>query len=327
MQFSVIIVSYCSAPWIAACLGSIRKQVGAEAELIVVDNASPDETVRVVRNLGAESRLIENRQNLGFGRACNQGFEASRGRLLFMLNPDARLEQPDGLARLKSAMEEHPRWGLAGTRITSPDGCSESSPATCYPQERYARCDFSGLPGNIAWVMGASMVIRREAFAKVNGFDPGFFLSSEETDLCLRARQQGWEIGYVPEVTVWHIGMASERGRDPGETWLHRMTGLLRFWSKHYPPEDVRRLARKDWLRASLRRNWYYVAGRFRGPASDAWLKHRKYAGISEAARRLLSARPSKSATSRKRPANDPQRGRRQNYGAEMVPKDRSRAL
>jgi N-acetylglucosaminyl-diphospho-decaprenol L-rhamnosyltransferase len=301
MQFSVIIVSYRSALCIAECLASVRNQLEAEAELIVVDNASPDETVRVVRNLGPESRLIENRDNLGFGRACNQGFAASRGRFLFMLNPDAWLEQPDGLARVKSAMEEHPRWGLAGTRITSSDGRTESPPATSYPDERYAHCDFSGLPGNIAWVMGASMVIRREAFAKMDGFDPDFFLSSEETDLCLRARQHGWEIGYVPEVTVRHIGMASERGRDPGEAWLHRMTGLLRFWSKHYPPEDARRLARKDWLRASLRRDWYYVVGRLGGQASDAWLKHRKYAGVSEAARRFLDAGPGDSTTSRPR--------------------------
>jgi len=295
MQFSVIIVSYCSAPCIRKCLASIRNQVGAEVEVILVDNASPDETVRVVKELGGEIRLIENRENVGFGRACNQGFAASRGRLLFMLNPDAKLRRPDDLARLSRAMEEHPRWGLAGTHIASPDGLRESPPATSYPDERHAHRDFSGLPGTIAWVMGASMVIRREAFAQVDGFDPGFFLSSEETDLCLRLRQQGWEIGYVPEVTVHHIGMASEHGRDPSETWLCRMTSMTRFWSKHYSPKDVRWLVRKEWLRASFRREWYRFAARLGGQASHAWHQYRRYVGISEAVRRLLFASPGNS--------------------------------
>jgi GT2 family glycosyltransferase len=296
MDFSVIIVTYNSAPCIADCVLSVWAQEGVEAEVVVVDNASTDDTVRVVRELGRPLRLEANRQNIGFGQACNQGVAGSRGRLLFLLNPDAQLMQRDGLARLGRTMEEHPCWGVAGTRVIRLDG-REEPPATAYPDQHRVRRDFSHLPGTLAWVYGASLSIRREVFSAVDGFDPGFFISSEETDLCLRVRQHGREIGFVPEVTVRHIGMASERGRDPYDTWRDRMTGLIRFWSKHYPPEDVLRLARKDRLRSRFRREWYHVAAQFGGPGSRAWLKYRKYAGISEAARRLRRAGPGPATT------------------------------
>jgi GT2 family glycosyltransferase len=302
MDISSIIVTYNSAPCITACVRSLLGQEGVRAELIVVDNASVDDTVRVVRNLGASLHLIANRENVGFGRACNQAFAASQGRFLFLLNPDAHLEQRDGLARLCRALEEHPRWGLAGTRIISQDRPTEACGNTKYPDQDRFPCDFSTLPGALAWVFGASMIIRREGFVAVDGFDLGFFLYYEETDLCLRMRQHGWEIGFIPEVTVRHIGGASEHGNDPYETWLRHMTGLHRFWSKHYPPRAVRRLVRRDWFRASFRRQWYRVMVRFHGPASRAWNKHRKYAAISEASRHFLTAGDGHSAITHQAP-------------------------
>jgi GT2 family glycosyltransferase len=290
VDVSVIVVTWNSASYIKECLVSILGQEGVVAELILVDNASADETVPVVRDIGGDIQLVVNNENVGFGRACNQGFGASRGKLLFMLNPDTQLVGRDFLARLCRAMEQNPRWGMAGTRVVSWDGKTESLPATSYPGQVEAHCDFSALPGRIAWVLGASMVFRREVFAAVRGFDPAFFLYSEETDLCLRVRQSGHEIGYIPELTVRHIGGASEDGVDPYETHLRRMKGLQRFWAKHYPPEAVRRMARKDLLRAGFRKRWYGLLAAFSGRASRAWLKHREYAGISEGARRVLAA-------------------------------------
>ena len=289
VEISVITVTYNSAECIGTSLNALREQQGVRAEIIVIDNASSDNTVSVVRSL-AGVKLLANRDNVGFGRGCNQGFEASRGRFLFMLNPDACLEQKDGLTRLCRTMEEHPTWGLAGTRILSGDGQSETGPAMNYPDQRHARCDFSNLPGEIAWVLGASLFLRREVFSAVGGFDPGFFLYGEETDLCLRIRKLGHEIGFVPEVTVRHIGGVSERGNDPYETRLRSMAGLHRFWMKHYPPDNVLHMIRRDRFRATLRREWYALVGRLGGPSSKAWIKHREYAAISEASRRFLKA-------------------------------------
>lgn len=285
---SVVIVTYNSAECIEPCVNSLLRQEGASLEIIVVDNASTDQTVEVVGRLGPSVRLLANPDNRGFGQGCNLGFSLCRGRFVFFLNPDAWLEQADALSRLCRTMEQNPRWGLAGTRVTESDGATECPPALRYPDQHRVNRDFSHLPGSIAWVFGASMFIRREVFVAVGGFDPGFFLTSEETDLCLRIRQKGWEIGYVGEVTARHLGSASERGNDPYDTWFRRVPGIYRFWSKHYPAADARRLVRKDWFRAGFRRDWYAAMAWLYGPRSTAWRKHRQYAGITAAARLFL---------------------------------------
>jgi N-acetylglucosaminyl-diphospho-decaprenol L-rhamnosyltransferase len=291
LDVSIIVVTFNSALCIGDCLNSVLAQTGLKHEILVVDNASGDGTVKLVRQFADPVRLLANQQNPGFGRACNQAFAESRGRYVFLLNPDACFTEPTDLANLCQRMDCNGRWGLAGTRVIEA-GEVESAPAESYPDQRHVRCDFSHLPGKIAWVVGASMIIRRDVYLAVEGFDPGFFLASEETDLCLRIRQKGWEIGFVPEVIVRHIGFASERGIDPYETWLRRVPGIFRFWSKHYPPEEVRWLVRKDWFRASVRQRWYGTMAWFTGTNSVSWRKYRQYAGITEASRRFLRAPP-----------------------------------
>jgi N-acetylglucosaminyl-diphospho-decaprenol L-rhamnosyltransferase len=289
LDISIIIVTFNSALCIRECLDSLLRQQGVRFEVLLVDNASTDSTIEVVRAYDGRVRLFANQENIGFGRGCNQGFSASQGRFVFMLNPDASLTGKDSLAELCRAMERHPQWGLAGTRVTEPDGSGDSWPSPYYPDQHHVRCEFSRLPGKIAWVLGASMFIRREVFATVEGFDPGFFLTSEETDLCLRIRQQGWEIGFIPEVVVKHIGFASEQGCDPYQTSLRRVRGIFRFWSKHYPAEDVLKLVRRDRLRAGFRQRWYGALACLQGPDSTAWRKHRQYLGISVASRQFLA--------------------------------------
>jgi N-acetylglucosaminyl-diphospho-decaprenol L-rhamnosyltransferase len=291
IDISVVVVTYNSAPCLDQCVRSLRAQQDVATEIILVDNVSADDTLAVARRLGPGLQLIANSENIGFGRACNQAFAASRGRFLYLLNPDAEIERRDTLASLRQALERHPRWGLAGTRILTPEGEVQDA-ETAYPDQHRVRCDFSHLPGAVAWVSGASMFIRREAFAAVEGFDPAFFLSSEETDLCLRLRQRGWEIGFLPELTVKHIGMASEQSHDPYQTWSRRLPGMHRFWAKHYPAAEVRRLVRRDVLRAGFRAGWYGLLASAAGRSSNAWRKHRRYAAIRDVSRRFLRHGP-----------------------------------
>lgn len=287
MDVSIIIVTYNSASCIQACLASVTAQQGIEVEIIVVDNASADETVDVVKAAGV--RVIANQENVGFGRANNQGFAASSGRFVYLLNPDSQLVERDGLARLCRALQEHESWGMAGTCIYSPDGQAEVTPVT-YPGHRFSRRDFSKLPGRIAWVMGASMIVRRQIFSALDGFDPGFFLYSEETDFCLRLRELGHEIGFVSDVAVRHIGGASEHGRDPYEVWKRKMSGMHRFWKKHYAAEEAARLVRRDKYRASFRMFWHGLCARFQPRPSNAWRKHRQYLAIWESSREFIEA-------------------------------------
>jgi GT2 family glycosyltransferase len=287
LDVSVIIVTYNSADCIEACLASVAAQTGIDAETILVDNASADDTVGSAKGFGVN--VVENQDNLGYGQANNRGVAVSRGRFIHLLNPDSQLVEPYALARLCRAMEAHPGWGVAGTRIVSTDDTNEVSPAVTYPGQQHVRRDFSKLPGRIAWVLGASMIVRREIYAALDGFDPGFFLYCEETDFCLRARELGHEIGYVKDVTVRHIGGTSELGRDPYEICRLRMTSMLRFRQKHYSAEDAARLARRDQYRARFRMLWYGLWSRSQPAGSTAWRKQREYTAIWEISRNVLA--------------------------------------
>jgi GT2 family glycosyltransferase len=159
-----------------------------------------------------------------------------------------------------------------------------------YPGARHVHRDFSKLPGKIAWIMGASMIIRRELYEKLGGFDPGFFLYSEETDFCLRLRELGCEIGHITEVAVSHVGGASEDPRDPYEVSARKLRGLLRFRQKHYSPADCAFLARRDLRRAWWRMSWNGLLARLQPPHSRSWQKHRQYRAIWEVTREHLAA-------------------------------------
>jgi len=292
VDISVIIVTYNSADCIAACVESVLAQTGVTAEVIVVDNASADDTLARLKPLAC--RVIASPENLGFGRGNNLGFGVSTGRYIYLLNPDAKLVAQNALAELCRQMDATPRWGMAGTLILSPDGHDESAPATDYPGDRHIQRDFSKLPGKLAWLMGASMVIRRELYEKLGGFDPAFFLYSEETDLCLRMRELGYELGHISEVAVSHIGGASEDPRDPYAVSARKLRGLLLFRVKHYSPEDCRFLALRDLRRARWRMFWNGLLARIQPPRSKAWLKHRQYRAIWEVTREHLATKPTK---------------------------------
>lgn len=287
MDISVIVVTYNSANQIATCLQSVLKQTGVTFEVVVVDNASADTTLSQLANF--DVRVIANQENLGFGRGNNLGFVTSCGRYIYLLNPDARLVGKNSLTELCRIMDANPRWGMAGTLVRSAEGESQSLPSTNYPGARHVRRDFSKLPGKIAWILGASMIIRREHYEKLGGFDPGFFLYSEETDFCLRMRELGFEIGYAPEVVVEHVGGASEGPRDPYDVAARKLKGLLRFRQKHYPPDDCASLARRDLRRAQFRMIWNGLLARLQPPNSEAWKKKRNYQAVRDISRDYLA--------------------------------------
>lgn len=289
VDVSVIIVTFNSADCIRPCVESVLNQQGLSLEVIVVDNASGDDTLERLQSLPC--RVIANAENLGFSRGNNLGFAASSGRYLYLLNPDARLTRSDDLAVLCRRLDAERHWGMTGTTIRSTDGKVESPPASGYPGARHIRRDFSRLPGRIAWIIGASMMIRRSLYERLEGFDPDFFLYSEETDFCLRARELGYEIGHVAEVLVRHIGGASEDSGDPYAVSVRKLKGLLLFRQKHYSPDDCLRLARQDLRRARYRSLWHGLFSRFQGARSVAWRKSRNYQAVWEVSREYLTGR------------------------------------
>ena len=238
-EVSVIIVNYNTADLVKKCIQSVLMQTDIRFEIIVVDNASADNSVAILQTLQHKITLVANRNNVGFGRANNQAFRLSKGRYLFLLNPDAEFTKPHDLYNSIQFMEKNPPYGLIGTQILDSHSNITNSASHHYPRQKQTSANFSHLPGEWATVLGASMLVRRELYQKINGFDEDFFLYAEETDLCLRIRKQGYLIGYLEDVAVKHIGSASERKNPPEEIIRKKKKGKYLFYSKHYPKSDV----------------------------------------------------------------------------------------
>ncbi len=227
MDLSVIIVNWNVKDLLRQCLLSVQA-----AEIIVVDSASNDGSPDMVRTEFPQVRLIASPENLGYARGNNVGAAAAQGRYLFLLNPDT-VVQPEALARLTAYMEARPRVGAVGPQLLWPDGSLQSSrrrfptPGSLFwestlleqwfPGNRYARrYHLADTPAQqsqrVDWVVGAAILIRREAWQQVGPIDETFFMYFEETDWCHRTALAGWEVHYLPTAQVTHYeGKSSEQ--------------------------------------------------------------------------------------------------------------------
>ncbi len=289
IDISVIIVNYNTALLAKKCVESLLSQRNVHAEIIVVDNHSHDDSVNLLRAFEPRITLICNQDNKGFGKANNQAFLKSRGRYLFMLNPDAMCLSDLDLYHLVQFMDDHPQVGLAGTRMLNSSNQLTPTVFHHYPREKQTTVDFSHLPGSIATVLGASMVARRDVFEKVGGFDESYFLYAEETDLCLRIRKLGYMIGYCEHVTVQHVGSASERDNPREEVMRKKKTGKLLFYRKHYPQADVIKIMQHDFKRARFHLLRLSCIKFFMGLNKHQETKYKQYKVSYELARGFLS--------------------------------------
>jgi len=251
-DISIFIVNYNTAQLTKQCIESLLMQRRASFEIIVVDNHSSDESLSILHQFGTQMSLLANKDNKGFGKANNQAFHQSKGRYLFMLNPDAHCLTELDLFHAIHYMDQHPECGLAGTRIINTHHQVEHTSFDHYPRQSETKTDFSKLPGKIASVLGASMIVRRDVFEKINGFDEDYFLYAEETDLCLRIRKQGYSIGYCDDVTVCHVGGASEKKHAREDVIRKKKAGKLLFYSKHYLKSDVLKMMKRDFRLAQF---------------------------------------------------------------------------
>lgn len=251
-DLSVIVVNYNTADFLVRCLNSIASQTQIDSEVIVVDNASQDNSLDVIRNNFPWVILIANENNLGFARANNLALKTCRANYVYFLNPDTEVLERC-FRNMIDFMDQRPEVGLAGTRIVNPDGSPQSSIEKRYPGEKYAKQELGDLKGNIAWVMGASMIARRGIVEDLGGFDEGFFLYGEEQDLCLRIRKAGWAIEYINEAAVVHWGGQSERENLPAEVWKKKFEAELVFYRKHYSKRAIRGIKRANLIKAFWR--------------------------------------------------------------------------
>lgn len=234
------------------CLHSIKKQSGISYEVFVVDNASKDDSPMLIKRDFPWIILIKNRENLGFAKANNKALKHSKGRYVYFLNPDTQVKE-GAFETMVSFMDVHPEVGLAGSRLVNPDGSPQPSVEEHYPGERQARRDLSGLKGNIAWVMGASMIARKEILDRLGGFDERYFLYGEDQDLCLEIRKAGWIIGFIPEAVVVHWEGQSERNNLPKAVWKKKLDAEILFYKKHYSKRAIQSIKRLNRIKAVWR--------------------------------------------------------------------------
>lgn len=249
---SIIIISYNTAALLRDCLSSIHAQRSTRDEVIVIDNASADGSAEMVRRRFPDTVLVASDCNLGFSRANNQAISRTKRDLVWLLNPDTRLE-PGALDAAVAFMNEHPAIGMAGTALINPDGSPQSSIEHRYPGQRYARSILADLPGEIAWILGASIVAWRRVMDSVGGFDERFFLYGEDLDLGLTVRKAGWPIGFIKDSVVVHYGGESERTNPPEAVMEKKFSAEMIFYRKHYTEAIIRRIKRKNRIQAAWR--------------------------------------------------------------------------
>jgi GT2 family glycosyltransferase len=248
----IVIVTYNSAAEIGPCLDAAQ---ATGAELIVVDNASQDETCREVARRGV--RLVSNSGNLGFAAAVNQGVRALRAPLLLLLNPDAIIQTD--LDALRQACLD-PQTAAAGGMLVDAGGKPQigfavrrfpSPAALCFeallinrlwprnPVNWQYRClDLNyTTPQDVEQLAGAFLMIRRDAWEKLGGFDERFYpLWFEDVDFLKRAKDNAYRIRFVPAVVAKHTGAHSIRKISLEFRQFYWYGSLLKYAAKHFPP-------------------------------------------------------------------------------------------
>jgi hypothetical protein len=257
MKLSIIIVNWQTKGYLNKCLTSIFQNPlsSGEMEIIVVDNASTDQSSTLVAQQFPQVILIANQKNLGFAKAVNQGIKQAQGDYCLLLNPDT-LILSETLNQTVATMEQHPNYGILGCQINNPDNSLQKSVRrlpkawsqtaillklhVLFPGllKQYLCLDFNYQKSqSVEQVMGAFFLINRRALQAIGPLNEQFFTWFEEVEYCRRAKQNNWVIWYQAESKIIHYGGQSF-GQLPNvkkqQIYNH---SLLRYWliTKNYP--------------------------------------------------------------------------------------------
>lgn len=260
MQVAAVIVNFNSGAELQEALASVAADLdGVEWEAVVVDNASTDASERAAETAGSRVRLLRNRDNVGFGRGVNQGVQATTAPVVLILNPDCRLA-PGAVSALRTELGAYRECALVGPKVLDPDGSVQGSArgdpdmlTGVFGRRGALRRLLPGLRASsrnvvtdealrsgkrsvvVDWVSGACMLVRRDAFAAVGGFDERYFLYWEDADLCRRLRAAGYHVRYVPAATAVHrVGQSSKSAPAASIRAFH--ASAYRYYATHVAP-------------------------------------------------------------------------------------------
>jgi len=286
---SIIIVSFNTADVLQQCLHAVREAAARlTVEVIVIDNASWDGSADMVESRFPEVKLIRNASNMGFAKACNQGIRMSSGAYILLLNSDVQL-LPDTLEKMVRFMGERDEAGAAACQLQNSDGSVQPSvrdfPSLkgelfgalfldrLFPSSHlFGSYRKKNLRGDgvapVDQVSGAFLLVRREVLRQVGPLDERFFIYYEDVDWCLRIRQAGWTILYVPECAAIHFG-----GRSADQfrafPYVEGMRSKILYFRKHHGP-FVTLLVQLVAVIEGITRLLVWRAGRGLGPARSS---------------------------------------------------------
>lgn len=260
VDLSIVIVNWNTCDLLAECLRSIDRTVRSADELSVevwvVDNASTDASVTMVHSQFSWVKLIENAKNVGFAAANNQAIRKASGRYVVLLNSDTVIH-PGALATLVNFMEGMPQSGACCPRLLNADGSLQHAchpmltpgrefwrllflervwPRATYPLEAWDNTQ----PHRVEAIKGACLLLRQAALAQIGLLDERYFMYTEEVDLCYRLHMAGWELWYVPQAAVTHLGGGSSR-QIAEEMYVQLYRSKLQFYRKFGSDREAQR--------------------------------------------------------------------------------------
>jgi len=247
-RWAAVVVNFEAGPLLAGCVASLLADTSAgPMELVVVDNRSRDGSIAELVAAHPEVQVVRAPGNVGYARAANLGIAATKAPIVAVMNPDT-VVQPGTAGALVSRLEREPRLAVCGPRLRNPDGSDYPSARTLpsipvaighgllglwWPTNRfttrYRQLDADpAAPRLVDWVSGAAIWLRRRALDDVGGWDERYFMYLEDTDLCWRLRNSGWEVAYEPAGVVMHVQGVSA-SRRPYRMLLEHHRSAWRF--------------------------------------------------------------------------------------------------
>lgn len=246
---SAVVVNYNAQEYLVPCVRSLRE--AGVGEIIVADNDSRDGSAEALAAAEPDAKFVPTGGNFGFGGGANRGAALASGEYLLICNPDITVA-PDAVDAMVAFMEKDGLLAVVGPKILNPDGTVYPTPrvfprlrdATGHaflgmivPRNRFTRryrmldLDRDVSSTEVDWVSGSCFLARRLAWDALGGFDEGYFMYAEDTDLCWRAHEAGWKVGFEPAARVVHVQGAST-SKTPYRMIRAHHRSLLRFSSR-----------------------------------------------------------------------------------------------
>lgn len=248
-KLSIVILSYNVSKLLLDCLASLP--VYPDWDVIVVDNASTDDSVTAVKKRFPKIKIITNTVNLGFAAGNNLALKQITSPFVLLLNPDT-IVHPGTIESVLSYLQKHPRVGAATSRVELPDGSLDYSCHRSFPNpwnsflhfysfffKKFSRYSHAAIPDStheIDALTGAFALIRTSAGRQIGWLDEDYFFNGEDLDFCYRLKQHGWRIMYLPDVKITHFkGSSAKASPRTKRYWAsHSTDAMMIFYRKHY---------------------------------------------------------------------------------------------